>query len=146
MNAKTKGLLQILKNASVPDTAPPPIPLKLAEELCTLVWKEKWELDAAAYAREVKFPPLPEVMLDAFIQSQVHSHGIRSLAIKYFKSVRGGGGERSEREPRKVLLLLPPLPPLDCGRSGQAIGPKGATPRTPPSGWRSCSKPNQNRH
>jgi len=134
MNTKTKGVQHLLTLACAPDNTPPPLTMTVAENICALVWKLKWELDIEAFAAEKKFPPLPEVTLNAIVLSE-HSKGVRSLAIKYLKSFTWACEHYKDLSPRLKIMYKLLNVPTQGGLQSKAL-----SARSPKSAAKSAAK------
>lgn len=102
MFAMSLGCEGILVATGCPDVQAPALSLHLSEEICLTAWAEKWKNDTMAQMGE-KLLPLPETLLD----SLVDTHGLRTLALKYFRSFLWSCEHYKDRSPRlKVMRNL----------------------------------------
>ena len=114
MFAMSLGCEGILLASGAPDVVPPSLTLAKTEEICLLAWAEKWKNDNLAVMGE-KLLPMPETLFD----SLVNVHGLRTLALKYFRSFLWSCDHFKYRSPKLKMMHS-----LLCINIGQGVGGK----------------------
>ena len=99
MFSMSLGCEGILIATGCPDVQAPPLSLIQTEEICLAAWAEKWKNDSLAQTGE-KLLPLPETLLD----SLVATHGLRTMALKYFRSFLWSCEHYKDRSPKLKVM------------------------------------------